>query len=446
MSLIFGHWTAVVENLEEVDEEGAITWSEFSERHAEDEEGSGEQKGRAQEEKGEHEIETLAYSRTRNPLALWTRIKVSGVDRPLYERMDAFLTPSRSNSFSLDIHIDSESSGDLSDDEEAPTELSNADLEIQYSSFFWLLTFLFGTLSDPSAPPASQLQVLRLYHHEEPDGDITTFPKSEFSDHLTLFSGCAPRLQNVSLWSVHVDWTQSCLHSPNLVELELAYHTPSVRPNWLTFSAMLRIAAPTLEKLCLGSSSPSGSPFQLQLAFSPPLEAIPMLRKICMPSRKALIINPDNGDYTDLMTYFVRPTTTTASSTNVQRWGMVYSASSVPTSLTGQHYPAGQMYKALRITKESALVRLTQQVNLTSALCTALLMLPSQYTPRAMTSGPRACAYEGEVAARGRQTDDRAIPCNGADPHERITSAGVFKSTRYAAAEGYSQQKDCVGS
>ncbi|KAI6154407.1 hypothetical protein EDD17DRAFT_1631588, partial [Pisolithus thermaeus] len=116
------------------------------------------------------------------------------------------------------------------------------------------------TLSDPSAPPASQLQVLRLYHHEEPDGDITTFPKSEFSDHLTLFSGCAPRLQNVSLWSVHVDWTQSCLHSPNLVELELAYHTPSVRPNWLTFSAMLRIAAPTLEKLCLGSSSPSGSP------------------------------------------------------------------------------------------------------------------------------------------------------------------------------------------
>ncbi|KAI5998621.1 hypothetical protein EDD15DRAFT_2517080 [Pisolithus albus] len=249
---------------------------------------------------------------------------------------------------SLPLQVDSESPDDLSDDEDPPAELSNADLEklftflvphvprwgsidVHVTSYEHMYTFL-KTLSDPSVPPASQLQVLRLYHHEEFDGHITRFPESDFSDHFTLFNGSAPRLQNVSLWGVHVDWTQSWLHSPNLVELELAYHTPDVRPDWPTFSAMLRATAPTLEKLCLESSGPSGSPYewivepdtpewnvdanspillpkliQLELAFIPPLEVISLLRKLCMPSLKVLALNFDDGDYTDLVTYLARP-------------------------------------------------------------------------------------------------------------------------------------------
>ncbi|KAI6099273.1 hypothetical protein EDD17DRAFT_1085033 [Pisolithus thermaeus] len=86
------------------------------------------------------------------------------------------------------------------------------------------------TILDPSDPSAAQLQALRLYHHEESDGDIT---RSAWCDQLTLFNGSAPRLRNVSLWGVHVDWTESRLHSPNLVELELAYHTPGSRLAYL---------------------------------------------------------------------------------------------------------------------------------------------------------------------------------------------------------------------
>lgn len=386
LSLIFEHGTAAAENLEEVDEEGPVTWSEFSERHAEDEEGSGEQKGPGQEEKDEqHETEVIGEegsdaddkcsecdsdSGVLSPFqliisqvcrhwrtvaletpSLWTTIKVSCMDRPPYERVNAFLA--RSKSLPLEIYIDSESPDDLSDDEDRPVEFSKADLEklfallvphvprwgsieVHVASYEHMYTFL-KTLSDPSVPPASQLQVLRLYHHEEFDGHITRFPESDFCDHFTLFNGSAPRLQNVSLWGVHVDWTQSWLHSPNLVELELAYHTPDVRPDWPTFSAMLRATAPTLEKLCLESSGPSGSPYewivepdtpewnvdandpvllpkliQLELAFIPPLEVISLLRKLCMPSLKALALNFDDGDYTDLVTYLARSTTTAA--------------------------------------------------------------------------------------------------------------------------------------
>ncbi|KAI5989902.1 hypothetical protein EDD15DRAFT_2370199 [Pisolithus albus] len=385
LSLIFEHGTAAAEDLEDVDEEGYMTWNEFSERHAEDEEGSGEQKGRIQEEEGEqHESgvggeegsdsddkssecesdtgglpfqliisQVCRHWRTvalETP-SLWTRIKVSCMDRPPYERVNAFLD--RSKSLPLEIYVDSESPDDLSDDEDPPAELSNADLEklftllvphvprwgsidVHVTSYEDMYTFL-KMLSDPSVPPASQLQVLRLYHHEEFDGHLTSFPEPDFSDHFTIFNGSAPRLQNVSLWGVHVDWTQSWLHSPNLVELELAYHTPDVRPDWPTFSAMLRAAAPTLEKLCLESSGPSGSPhewivepdtpewnvdanspillpklIQLELAFIPPLEVISLLRKLCMPSLKVLALNFDDGDYTDLVTYLARPTTTAA--------------------------------------------------------------------------------------------------------------------------------------
>ncbi|KAI6101904.1 hypothetical protein F5141DRAFT_1136286, partial [Pisolithus sp. B1] len=297
LSLIFEHGTVAAENFEEVGGEGAMTWSEFWEHHAEYE-------GRIRRTKGELDV-LFTF-----PIYHLPRSTISGVDRPPYERVNAFLA--RSKSLPLDIYIDSELPDDLSDDEDVPTELSEADLkellallvphvprwgsiEVHVESYEHMYTLL-KTLSDPSVPPASQLQVFRLYHHEESDGDITTFPKSEFSDHLTLFSGCAPRLQNVSLWG-----------------LELAYHTPGVRPNWLTFSAMLRVAAPTLERMSLESSGPSGSPCEWTIepgtrdwGLSHPLRSISLFRRLCMPSLKALTLNLDNGDYTDLVTYLAK--------------------------------------------------------------------------------------------------------------------------------------------
>ncbi|KAG2351155.1 Mmp37-domain-containing protein [Suillus spraguei] len=59
-------------------------------------------------------------------------------------------------------------------------------------------------------------------------------------------------------------------------------------------------------------------------------------------------------------------------------------------------YLAGRMHKPLRIIKDDARVRLTQQVNLTSALRTALLMLPASFTQRELFSAIAGISYSGD--------------------------------------------------
>ncbi|KAG2126533.1 Mmp37-domain-containing protein [Suillus clintonianus] len=59
-------------------------------------------------------------------------------------------------------------------------------------------------------------------------------------------------------------------------------------------------------------------------------------------------------------------------------------------------YLAGRMHKPLRIIKDDARVRLTQQVNLTSALRTALLMLPESFTQRELFSAVAGISYSGD--------------------------------------------------
>ncbi|KAH7885046.1 Mmp37-domain-containing protein [Phlebopus sp. FC_14] len=59
-------------------------------------------------------------------------------------------------------------------------------------------------------------------------------------------------------------------------------------------------------------------------------------------------------------------------------------------------YLAGRMHKPLRIIKDDARVRLTQQVNLTSALRTALLTLPVSFTQRELFSAIAGISYTGD--------------------------------------------------
>ncbi|KIJ61099.1 hypothetical protein HYDPIDRAFT_177171 [Hydnomerulius pinastri MD-312] len=59
-------------------------------------------------------------------------------------------------------------------------------------------------------------------------------------------------------------------------------------------------------------------------------------------------------------------------------------------------YLAGRMHKPLRIIKDDARVRLTQQVNLTSALRTALLTLPAQFTQRELFTAIAGISYAGD--------------------------------------------------
>ncbi|EED85986.1 predicted protein [Postia placenta Mad-698-R] len=60
-------------------------------------------------------------------------------------------------------------------------------------------------------------------------------------------------------------------------------------------------------------------------------------------------------------------------------------------------YLAGRMHKPVRIIKDDARVRLTQQVNLTSAVRTALLTLPETFTQRELFARIAALSYTGDV-------------------------------------------------
>ena len=54
------------------------------------------------------------------------------------------------------------------------------------------------------------------------------------------------------------------------------------------------------------------------------------------------------------------------------------------------------MHKPIRIIRDDARVRLTQQVNLTSALRTALLTLPAQFTQRELFTAIASISYSGD--------------------------------------------------
>ena len=60
-------------------------------------------------------------------------------------------------------------------------------------------------------------------------------------------------------------------------------------------------------------------------------------------------------------------------------------------------YLAGRMHKPLRIIKDDARVRLTQQVNLTSALRAALLTLPSHFSETELFQRITGISYEGDL-------------------------------------------------
>lgn len=60
-------------------------------------------------------------------------------------------------------------------------------------------------------------------------------------------------------------------------------------------------------------------------------------------------------------------------------------------------YLAGRMHKPIRIIKDDARVRLTQQVNLTSAVRTALLTLPGEFTERELFERITGFSYSGDL-------------------------------------------------
>ncbi|KAH0832320.1 hypothetical protein J3R83DRAFT_13332 [Lanmaoa asiatica] len=279
--------------------------------------------------------------------SLWTTIVVPPEARPPYEPVSLLLE--RSKGVPIDIYISCDPDEHEVDcdatDNGAPSE---ADLkflyslliphvhrwrtiEVSVSDYRHMYVFL-SAVSDPSISAAPQLTTLRLYHHEEKE-EFDNFGRPSISKHFILFGGSAPCLTGIVLWGVHVDWDQPWIASASkLTDLELAYHSEDVRPSWAQFATILR-GASSLEKLSLPMSGPSGgpqgwlieptpgsprdldTPVQLLkvtdfvLAFHSPLRAIGLLRKLYLPALKNLVIDFDNGDYTEFVHELAGPAT-----------------------------------------------------------------------------------------------------------------------------------------
>ena len=271
---------------------------------------------------------------------LWTTIEVTPEARPPYEPVSMWLQ--RSKGLPIDICVDCERL-----EVEPP---SNADLkflfsllvphihrwrtmEISVEEYRHMYVFL-SAVSDPSILAAPQLTTLELYHHEETEEFDSV--DTGMSGQLPLFGGSAPLLTRLVLWGVPIDWNQPWIASAsNLTDLELAFHPEDARPSWAQFDTILR-GASTLEKLSLRMSGPSGeppewlieptpespadlnAPIQLPhvtdfiLAFHSQARAIGLLHKFYLPALKNLVLDFDDGDYTEFAYELAGPATSSS--------------------------------------------------------------------------------------------------------------------------------------
>ena len=274
--------------------------------------------------------------------SLWTTIEVTLDSRPPYESVSTRLE--RSKGLPIDIHVTCEPH-DHDCDVEPPSDTDLEFLfalliphinrwrtvEVSVSEYHHMYVFL-NAVSDPSIPAAPQLTSLELYHHEETE-EFDSFGYPSMSKHLTLFGGSAPLLTRLVLWGVHVDWNQPWIASASkLTDLELAFHPEDVRPTWAQFASILR-GASALEKISLRLSGPFGDPSEwliestpespadlnapLQLprvtdfifAFHSQARAIGLLHKLYLPTLKNLVLDFDNGDYTEFVHELAKPAT-----------------------------------------------------------------------------------------------------------------------------------------
>ena len=219
--------------------------------------------------------------------ALWSLIDVEtgGQATPSYRRASAYLSRTKEYPLSISIDVnewdpDDESiSSEQSDNHPPETSaqlLKIMDLLLPHTGRwrkFKLVAedyFHFHTALSRlcSAPPASLLENLELhYFDEELEPEPHFFPYPSHKTPFVLFGNSAPKLQDVSLYGVHIDWHNTTFLK-NLHSLELSYLSQDVRPSFDEFFSILR-SSPGLRALDLCMSGPFGFPHEWP-AFLPP--------------------------------------------------------------------------------------------------------------------------------------------------------------------------------
>ncbi|KAG5641418.1 hypothetical protein DXG03_005263, partial [Asterophora parasitica] len=80
--------------------------------------------------------------------------------------------------------------------------------------------------------------------------DHRIFQPAALREAFLLFDGNAPRLYDVALWQVHLDWDRSLAFLRGLRDLELTFHTKDVRRFYAAFTTIIA-ASPSLRTLPL---------------------------------------------------------------------------------------------------------------------------------------------------------------------------------------------------
>ena len=195
-------------------------------------------------------------------------------------------------------------------------------------------------------PGAPILEVLGLYHYEESEENETFQPEAFKDQDFVLFQNNLPRLKEVKLWGVHVNWPKTTFLS-GLEDIEFAYHAYDVRPSYNDFLRILK-SSPSLHTLTLCQSGPAGMPvdwlesvrealpsagqtpetrpsdsllditvpsiIDLALAFLPPEYVLALLDHIRLPNITKLALDFDQDEYTYVVDRLSTPAAGTSKS------------------------------------------------------------------------------------------------------------------------------------
>ncbi|KAH8114329.1 hypothetical protein DFH11DRAFT_1593832 [Phellopilus nigrolimitatus] len=170
-----------------------------------------------------------------------------------------------------------------------------------YAHMYFVLNQLGKCSADPGAPI---LETFSLFCYDDSeDTGFERFVFDELRTHFMPFGGYVPKLAQVGLWGVHLDWSIFIPPSERSVEalqtlpstttsltdIELAYHAKDVRPT----SHIDPLFLPTLRNL--------------RLAFLDEDYASKLLRQLYAPGLTSISLDFDESDFTEFIHRLVAP-------------------------------------------------------------------------------------------------------------------------------------------
>ncbi|KAG6876304.1 hypothetical protein C0993_004171 [Termitomyces sp. T159_Od127] len=185
---------------------------------------------------------------------------------------------------------------------------------------------LLSRLSACASAPL--LETLGLYHCDDNE-DYETFRPAELREPFLIFHGNAPKLRDVLLWGVHLDWDRSLPLLSDLRDLKLSYHAEDVRPSFATFAQILN-SSPDLRSLDLCLSGPRAHDGEhndwgtaviempaltdLVFCYHKCAYAVALLKRLSVPHVHNLALDFDEEDYTDFVKQLTLPMAKTGKS------------------------------------------------------------------------------------------------------------------------------------